>query len=1163
MKKIRLPLTLALCVLAHAALAASPFREPLPVDVGQVYASPSTALATADFNGDGFEDVAVAHRLGRLVVALNDGAPFAASQATAIPEYTRALAAGDFNSDGKADLIYALGGEAVVLLGQGNGTFVEGPKVTTQHNDGPIAMADVNGDTRPDLILAGTDMWNTSGGRVSVHFNTNGTGFTAAFTTTTTRSVLALAARDLNADGRADVVVSTGGSGHTQSFLGTAVNTLTGVWSDFRVGSIAVAELTGDAHPDLVVQSFTGNVSVYTGNGNGTFTWLRDLETPASDAVVIADLDADGFQDVVSLGMIATVHRGAGNGTFANALFFKGLFDKGRYSIRDFDRDGKLDLLGLAQGDFTMPRLHFLAGEGSGAFKTDRAYLVLLPHDYYSRSASHATAGDFDGNQKPDVAVVMRSNGNSNLAVLRNDGSGGLQLPLSMPAFTTDAVQHVAAARLDGDTRSDLVVITRANTGAQTATPFLAAADGALTRGTSFAVAAVEYGTLHLVDVTGDGAVDLLYGNSIYDGNGDGTFDAARTTAATFSLLADVDENGAPDALWFNGSTLQLARNAGGGVFEAAVTVANVRGASAAADFNGDGHLDLLSRGDSSLIVHAGHGDGTFDKGFVMQVPSYVGNGAPRIADFDGDGHLDVAMSYLFLGDGHGRFRDMHWIYPPDAVADFDGNGSADLLRLNAGIALVQRSGLVAAGTKPTSTTLTSSVPESEHGAQVSLPAKVSGGVVPVDGTVLYSIDGVPFAFGGLSIYTDDAPAGFTSAAYNFPVGQYTVTATYTGSATYASSSASVQQSVDRATTTLSVQAPDTAYGNGPMIWVQLSPSYGPTGTVTVKNGDQVLGSATASQSMAITLAQLDAGTYTLTVEYSGDANYKSSTRSVPFTVTKRKPTLSVTSSAPAPGAVPLTASFPYESTLAKSGTIRFVLDGRDLGTYPLQSDNKASVTTELAAGTYDLYAHYSGDANHEAVSAYSRLTVYGGSFGTPVVLSAKGRATSAELRWTPIVGAIIYYVYVRKTPSSPAELIAEPVDARWTVQMPANTTWLYQVEARTWGNQRSGSNWDFATTVPFTDDPLVPGTIMRARHVAELRAAANALRTFAGLPAFAFGEAVPAGSLIRAADVQSLRTAIGEARAAIAMPVAFTGTIGPGTPVQGVHWSELRGAVD
>ena len=128
---------------------------------------------------------------------------------------------------------------------------------------------------------------------------------------------------------------------------------------------VAVGDLNGDGHQDFVTpNSRYENIGVWLGNGDGFFQPWTDHyngELPNPYAAVLADFDGDGQEDVV------TVNYGYSSGSYRGSVSF---------------------LQGNGDGSF-QPPLRYRSGRGSD--------LVV--------------AGDFNGDDGPDVAVV---NGISN-----------------------------------------------------------------------------------------------------------------------------------------------------------------------------------------------------------------------------------------------------------------------------------------------------------------------------------------------------------------------------------------------------------------------------------------------------------------------------------------------------------------------------------------------------------------------------------------------------------------------------------------------------------------------------------------------------------------------------------------------------------------------------
>lgn len=127
--------------------------------------------------------------------------------------------------------------------------------------------------------------------------------------------------------------------------------------------------------------------------------------------------------------------------------------------------------------------------------------------------------------------------------------------------------------------------------------------------------------------------------------------------------------------------------------------------------------------------------------------------------------------------------------------------------------------------------------------------------------------------------------------------------------------------------------------------------------------------------------------------------------------------------------------------------------------------------------------------------------------------------------------------------------------------------SYLYKVRAVDASSRRSPyTTPDPATTVVFTNDPLVAGTTqIQTVHLTQLRQAVNAMRTTAGLSASSFTDPSPAGVLVKTVHVQELRTALDAARTALGLAtVAFTDPtlVANTTFVKAAHFQELRTGV-
>lgn len=155
----------------------------------------------------------------------------------------------------------------------------------------------------------------------------------------------------------------------------------------FAALSSAVADLNGDGKIDLVVTNIgsgpVGSVSVLLGNGDGTFQSSNTYDSGGHEAyfVAIADVNRDGKPDLVVANTCGdgsctngtiSIFLGNGDGTFQPATTFSSGAD-GTFTvaIADMNGDGKLDLVVSDQfgvnGDGVVG---VLLGNGDGTFQS-------------------------------------------------------------------------------------------------------------------------------------------------------------------------------------------------------------------------------------------------------------------------------------------------------------------------------------------------------------------------------------------------------------------------------------------------------------------------------------------------------------------------------------------------------------------------------------------------------------------------------------------------------------------------------------------------------------------------------------------------------------------------------------------------------------------------
>jgi hypothetical protein len=659
-----------------------------------------TDVAIGYLDADAFPDIVATGMSGSLSAVIflwNDGAGgFASSTVVVPPSFPRGLAVRDLDLDGDADVVISEDGapnegDALnVLENLGARNFAQHvqPMRVGPGTLRPV-LVDVTGDGLLDIVVPcqGSDLlWVAHG--------LGGIAFEAPRGVPAGRYGIEVAAGDVDGDGQAEVFLAFDDCNSITMFRGGPAGLSPVGEVGFRWGAsgVALADVAGDAAPDLVVGTTHGTFTLLENVGGAFPAWIDVATVGLSRQPIAVDIDGDGAAEVVGAGfdtdainVLSRLSVGYESRSWGVGM------QPAAVAAGDLDGDGRTDIATVQYlGDFVTVAW----GDGGPSLRTTREY------DAGGRPFD-AAAADLDGDGRLDIATVQGQWLPGSMSVLHGRAGGGFDAPVVRP--TPANPYSVAAGDLNGDGYPELVT---ANHGADGISVFINDGAGGFPARTDITTAGRPF-AVAIGDLDRDGYGDVAVANyqsgsiSVLRGGG-GTLVPSQTLSAsagpTGVLVADLDNDGDLDAAaaCYDSEIVRLYRNDGTGSL-AQVSALWCTGGPwrLATTTRPDLAYPLLlvaCREESYVAVFSATGPFSFARAGTVTVG--VNPSSVAAVDLDDDGLTELVASVAGTGvlsitrgtvssfDGVSPYAASRW---PERVltGDFTGDGVIDLAVAN------------------------------------------------------------------------------------------------------------------------------------------------------------------------------------------------------------------------------------------------------------------------------------------------------------------------------------------------------------------------------------------------------------------------------------------------------------------------------------------------
>jgi uncharacterized delta-60 repeat protein len=594
-------------------------------------------------------------------------------------------------------------------------------------------------------------------------------------------------------------------------------------------------------------------------------------------------------------------------------------------------------------------------------------------------------AGDSTTSGEMEIVSYEGGDGQPN----NSFGPGGYTnfYDVANPGSTLSAYATAATVAASGD-----VVVTGIATGVYSS--YSAVAE--IVPGVGTAESEAVPGSFIPTSITTDSSGNIILGGADYDPVNNSQLDMAAMRLQPGGAMDTTFGSGGVETVDLGANSLanSVAVDAAGDVVLAGEVLTNPYSGNsefAVAELNGgDGSPDTSFNGSGSDVISLGTtsaatGVGVDPSGNILVAGNSTdaGVGSVQLAEFTG-GSLNP--SFGDSGILTGNF-DSSTFNTTSGLA-IDGSDQVVV----GGISDFNGSGISAVAARYFTSTLSTSVSVSPvvstYGDNIDLSAAVSADATVNSGDVTFTITDASDNL----LYTSPAEpvtgGAATAVATGIAAGDYTITASYSGTNLYAPNSGSNSLTVNQATPTVTATAATFNYNTSAYPDSDVTPTVtGLDDTVTLSDGSFTFSYFDSSEN-PLSGAPTDAGNYFVQANWSGDANFTAgSSALVAFTINQVAPAVA----ASAAGITFNGTAYPNSDVSATVTGVdnAIISDGTLSYSYFDASENPLS-GPPTNAGSYYVSATFSGDTNY--TSATSALTAFTIAQATPsVTASAAG----------------------------------------------------------------------------------------------------------------------------------------------------------------------------